>query len=217
MSVLLLIRHGHTDSAGKRLTSWMPGVHLSERGREEAERLARRLDGIPVAAVYSSPLERCRETAAPLADARGLPVESREDLGEVRFGAWTDRTLAQLRHTRLWTAAQHSPSTVRFPEGESYLEVQDRALAEVERLVAAHPKQAIAVVSHGDVIRLLLAHFAGIHLDLFQRLAVDPASVSVIAAGEGPRIVCKMNDTGDLSVLERPSGGRRGSRQKVRG
>jgi probable phosphomutase (TIGR03848 family) len=217
VTVLLLIRHGHTESSGKRLTGWMPGVHLSERGREEAERLARRLNGVPVAAVYASPLERCRETAAPLADARSLPVESREDLGEVRFGAWTDRTLAQLRRTKLWTAVQHNPSAVRFPEGESFLEVQGRALREVERIVAAHPKQTAAVVSHGDVIRLLIAHFAGVHTDLFQRIVVDPASVSVVVVGDGPRIIYKLNDTGDLSALARP-GGRQGSPgQKMRG
>jgi probable phosphomutase (TIGR03848 family) len=217
MTVLLLIRHGHTEFADKRLTGWMPGVHLSERGRGEAERAARRLDGMPIAAIYSSPLERCRETAAPLAGARGLPVETRGELGEVRFGAWTNRTLAQVRRTKLAMAAQHSPSTVRFPQGESYPEVQARALREVERLVAAHPKQTIALFSHGDVIRLLLAHFAGMHMDQFQRLVVDPASISVVVVGGGPRIIYKMNDTGDLSGFARWGGGQRVSRRKVRG
>ncbi len=216
MTLLLLVRHGHTDVAGRRLTGWLPGVHLSDRGREQAERLAERLDGVPIAAVYSSPLERCLETARPLAEARGLAVRGRDDLGEIRFGAWTDRTLAQLRRTKLWRAVQTAPSTVRFPDGESYLEVQDRALREVERIALAHPRDTVAVVSHADVIRLLLAHFAGIHPDLFQRLVVDPASVSVVALGDGPRVIHKVNDTGDLSALK-PRRRRRAGRAKVGG
>ncbi len=217
MTVLLLVRHAHTDAAGRRLTGWLPGVHLSERGREQAARLAERLDGVPIAAIYSSPLERCRETARPLAEAHGLTIRDLDDLGEIRFGAWTDRTLAQLRRTKLWRAVQTAPSTVRFPDGESYLEVQDRALREIERIARAHPRDTVAIVSHADVIRLLLAHFAGVHPDLFQRIVVDPASVSVVALGDGPRVVYKVNDTGDLSALRRGRSGRRAGRAKVGG
>lgn len=213
MTVLLLIRHGHTDAAGKHLTGWAPGVRLNARGREEAERLVERLDGVPVAAIYSSPLERCRQTAAPLAKARNLPVRVRRGLIEVDYGDWTGRSIRQARRTTLWRAVQHAPSAVRFPGGESLLEVQNRAVAEVRALAAAHRGRAVAVVSHADVIRLLVAHFAGMHADLLQRLIVDPGSVSVVSVGDQIPRLLKLNDTGDLSALRPPKRARR----KVRG
>ena len=213
MTVLLLIRHGHTDTAGKHLTGRAPGVHLNARGREEAARLVERLEGVPIAAVYSSPLERCRETAVPLAKARKLPLRPRQALIEVDYGDWTGRPISQARRTKLWRAVQHAPSSVRFPGGESLLEVQNRAVAEVRAVAAAHPRGTIAVVSHADVIRLLVAHFAGMHADQLQRLIVDPGSVSVVALGDQIPRVLKLNDTGDLSALRPPKRARR----KVRG
>ena len=141
--------------------------------------LVERLAPVRIAALYSSPLERCRETAEPLAAARRLEVRDTEDIGEVRYGEWTGRTLAQLSKTRLWRSVQATPSTVRFPGGETLLEVQQRAVRQAADIATAHPRGVVAVVSHGDVIRLLLAHFAGLHVDLFQRLVVSPASVSV--------------------------------------
>ncbi len=213
VTLLLLIRHALTDATGKRITGWTPGIHLSDRGREQAARLAERLAGVPIRAVYSSPLERCRETAAPLAAAAGRDVILRDELGEVRYGSWTNRPLAQLARTKLWKVVQQVPSRARFPGGESLLEVQERAVREAETIVAANPKGAIALVSHGDVIRLLLAHFAGVHPDLYQRLSVDPASVSVVAAGNGAPRIFKVNDTGGLADLLP----RRGAKGKVRG
>jgi probable phosphoglycerate mutase len=213
MTVLLLIRHAHTDTAGKRLTGWERGVHLNDRGRREAAALAERLEGIPVRAIYSSPLERCRETAAPLSRALGIAVGARRALLEVDYGDWTGRTIAGLRRTRLWRVVLHAPSRIRFPGGESILEVQARAVSEIERIALAHPKHVVAVVTHADVVRLLLAHYAGIDLDHFQRLVVDPASVSVLALEEGPARLLKVNDTGDLETF-RP---RRSSRGRVGG
>jgi probable phosphoglycerate mutase len=201
MTTLLLIRHAHTDTAGKRLTGWARGVHLNDRGRDEAETLVRRLEGIPVRAIYTSPLERCRETAAPLARGLGLSVLVRRDLLEVDYGEWTGRPISGLRRTKLWRVVQHAPSRIRFPGGESLLEVQSRSVAEVERIALAHPKGTVAVVTHADVVRLLLAHFAGMHLDELQRLVVDPASVSVLALGDGSVRVVKVNDTGGLDAL----------------
>lgn len=213
MTALLLIRHAHTDTAGKRLTGRTRGVHLNPRGRAEAEALARRLRGVSIAAIYSSPLERCRETAAPLARAGGLAIRSRRGLLEVDYGEWTGRPISQLRRTKLWRVVQQAPSAMRFPGGESLLEVQDRAVAEVMRIAAEHAGRAVAVVTHADVVRLLLAHFAGMHLDHFQRLVVDPASVTVIQTHGGvPRIV-RVNDTGDLDALRR----RRRTPPRVRG
>lgn len=201
MTLLLLIRHAHTDAAGKRLTGWSRGVHLNPRGQQEAEALADRLDGIPVDAIYSSPLERCRETVAPLARRRGLSIAARRGLLEVDYGDWTGRTISQLRRTKLWRSVQQVPSTVRFPSGESFLEVQARAVAELARIAAAHPSGTVAVVTHADVVRLLIAHHAGMHMDHLQRLVVDPASITVVAVSEGTTRLLKVNDTGGLETL----------------
>lgn len=212
MTLLFLIRHGVTDATGKRLTGWTPGVHLSERGREQAAALAERLGPVPFRAVYSSPIERCRETAEPIAAAKRLSVSTLEGVGEVRYGSWTNRPLAQLARTRLWRRVQQAPSSVRFPDGETLGEVQARAIDAVERIVAEHPRAAVALVSHGDVIRLLLAHFAGVHLDLFQRIVIEPTSVSIVAAGDGTPRILRTNDTGTLEGF-----GRVPRRRKVKG
>jgi probable phosphomutase (TIGR03848 family) len=208
VALLLLIRHGLTESTGKRLTGWTPGVHLSESGREQAESLARRVAPLRPAAIYSSPLDRCRETAEPLARATGRSIRVVEGLGEVRYGDWTGRTFGQLARTRLWREVQRAPSSVRFPGGETLGETQVRAIAAVDGIVARHARATVAVFSHADVIRLLLAHFAGIHLDLYQRLVVEPASISAVAAGAGVPRLLRVNDTGSL-----PEPGRR----RVRG
>jgi len=204
VTLLLLVRHALTDSTGKTLTGWTPGVHLSERGQEQAEELADRLAGAPISAVYSSPLERCRETTAPLAASAGLRVRTRADLGEVKYGEWTNRPLSQVSRTRLWVAVQSNPSSARFPGGESLLECQTRVAREAARIAAAHPGRAVVLVSHGDPIRLLLAHLAGVHTDHFQRLVVSPASVSAVAVGEGPPRILRVNDTGTLVDLVPP-------------
>ena len=201
MATLLLVRHGHTDVAGRRLTGRQRGVHLNAQGRREAERLVERLEGVPVSAIWTSPLERCRETAAPLARDRRLSPTVQRGLIEVDYGAWTGRSIAQLRRTRLWRSVMHAPSTVRFPGGESMLEVQARMVDAAMTLAAAHPGGTVVAVSHADPIRLLVTHLAGTHADHLQRLAIDTGSITVVALGEGiPRVV-KVNDTGDLSTL----------------
>jgi probable phosphomutase (TIGR03848 family) len=210
MTVLVLVRHGMTSVTGTRLTGWAPGFHLSDDGRAQAERAAERLAALPVRAIYSSPLERCRETAEPLARRLHLSTRVRPQLGEVRFGDWTGRTLAQLRRTKLWRRVQLVPSNVRFPGGESFAEVQERAVSELLRIADAHPDAVIAVFSHADVIKLVLAHFAGMHADAFQRLVVDPCSVSIVAVQDGVPRVMKVNDTGDLGHLVPPSWRARG-------
>jgi probable phosphoglycerate mutase len=201
MTTLLLVRHGHTDVAGKRLTGWQRGVHMNARGRREAERLVERLEGVPIDAIWTSPLERCRETAAPLARDRGLSPIVHRELIEVDYGDWTGRSIAQLRRTRLWRSVMHAPSTVRFPGGESMLEVQARMVDAAMNLVEAHPGGIVMAVSHADPIRLLVTHLAGTHADHLQRLAIDTASISVVTLGEGIPRVQKVNDTGDLSAL----------------
>jgi probable phosphoglycerate mutase len=215
VTLFLLIRHGLTSSTGVRLAGWTPGVHLSDPGREQAAELVARLEGLPLAAIYSSPLERCRETAAPLARARGRSVAVRKDLGEVRYGTWTNRPLKQLARTKLWRRVQTVPSGVRFPEGESLLEVQTRAVTALQVIAARHPKSAVAVFSHADVIKLLVAHFSGAHIDTFQRLVIDPASVSAIAVSGGVPRLLRVNDRATLADLV--PGSRSGSRGNLRG
>lgn len=198
MTLLLLIRHGMTDATGHRLSGRTPGLHLNAVGRTQSQELAERLEDLRVEAVYSSPLERCRETAAPLAAANGLRVRRRSKLSEVDYGDWTNRSLRQLSRTKLWATVQGSPSTVRFPSGESLLEVQRRMISESEDLAAEHAGSTIALFSHGDPLRLLLAHYLGIHVDLFQRLIVSPASVSAVAISpHGPHVL-RMNDDGPI-------------------
>ena len=178
MTLLLLVRHGHTPTAGRILTGWAKGVHLSERGREQAEALVRRLEKIPIDAIYSSPLERCRETAAPLAKARGLPVRLRRDLLEVDYGDWSGRSIRQLARTRAWRAVQDAPSAVRFPGGETLRGVQARAVDAVRSIAEAHPEGCVAVITHADVVRLALAGLGA--LDKLQ-LVPRPSRDALIA------------------------------------
>jgi len=217
MTLLLLVRHGHTDAAGKRLTGWAPGVHLNERGREEADGLVARLEEVPIDAIYSSPLERCRETAAPLAHARRLSVHIRRGLIETGYGDWTGRTISQLRRTKLWSTVERTPSAVRFPGGESLLEVQARAVEEVSRIAADHPTGTVVVVSHADPIRLFIAHVGGAHVDHLHRLVVDTASVTAVSLDHGTPRLLKVNDTGGLTGLVRREPRHRQRTAKVRG
>ena len=201
MTTLLLGRHGHTDAAGKRLTGWQPGVHLNDRGRAEADRLVERLDGVPVEAIYSSPLERCRETAAPLAKARRLSVHIRRRLIETGYGEWTGRSIAQVRKTKLWRTVERVPSAMRFPGGESLLGVQARAVDEINRIAQSHPKGVVVVVSHADPIRLVIAQVAGADVDHLHRLVVDTCSITAVSLDDAVPRLLKVNDTGDLAGL----------------
>jgi probable phosphoglycerate mutase len=182
----------------------MPDVHLNQEGQAQALALARRLTPVDLAAVYTSPLERALETAKIVAAPHGLPAVVREGLGEVRFGRWTGQPLDQLRRRRLWRAAQFVPSTTRFPGGESIREMQTRVVADLESLQAKHAGQTIAVVAHADVIKAGVAHFVGLHLDLFQRIIVSPASLTVLELGGPVPSLVSLNDTGHL--LQRTEG-----------
>jgi probable phosphomutase (TIGR03848 family) len=190
VTTFFLVRHGVTAHTGRKLTGWMPHVHLTELGIVQSEAVADFLAEVRLAAVYSSPLERTMETAAPIARRQNLRIQRRRSLGEVDFGKWTNRTFGTLRRTKLWAKVQRFPSGVRFPGGESFVEVQRRAVEELEALKEAHPKQAVCCVSHADVIKLIAGHYLGVHIDLFQRIDIGPASTSVIAIGEGgPRVL----------------------------
>lgn len=195
---LLLIRHAANDWVGERLAGWTPGVHLNDEGRAQAAALVTRLAEVPLAAIYSSPLERTLETALPLAQAHHLEVQVRQDLGEARFGQWTGRALKELKDEDLWPVIQVYPGGARFPGGESLREVQARIVAELDRIRDGHAGQTAAVVSHSDPIKMAVAHYLGLSLDLFQRLTISPASVTAFAFTRfGPRLIC-LNDTGAL-------------------
>lgn len=204
-TLVLFVRHGLTPTTGDVLPGRARGLRLSEQGREQAEEVARRLATVrKVAAVYASPLERTRETAKPIARMLGLPVRVERGLLECDFGAWTGRQLKELRRLPEWRVVQRHPSGFRFPGGESFLEMQTRMVATVQRLVAAHPGEAIVAVSHADPIKAAVAHAVGSHLDLFQRVVISPCSVTAVWYGSGGPTVLTTNSTGDdLSQLAR--------------
>lgn len=200
MAIIVLLRHGENEWVKKhRLAGWIPGVHLNEKGHEQAQAAAERLAPLPVKAVYSSPVTRCLETADYVARVHNLDVVEVEDVGEVRYGKWEGKKIKKLAKKRLWHVVQHFPSRMRFPQGEALREVQFRAIQALERLSERHQDEIIVVVSHADLIKLVLAHYLGVHIDLFQRIAVSPASVSVLALAEkGGVRVLRMNDDGPL-------------------
>ncbi len=192
---ILLIRHGINDyvKTGK-LAGRLPGVHLNAEGQVQAQALAERLSSAAIAAIYSSPLERTRETAAPLAERLGVPITLRDDLLESDCGEWTGQAIADLNQTDTWRLIQVSPSTARFPGGESQAEIQARLVRAIEALRAAHPGQIIAAVSHSDPIKLALAFYMGLPLDLFQRLEIAPASISELVFTPWRPVLARLND-----------------------
>ena len=204
-TLLLLIRHALTDAAGRKLSGWQRGVHLNDEGRRQAEGLVERLEPVRIHAVYSSSLERCCETAAPVAGALGLDVRRVPGLRDVDYGEWSGRSMRQVTGTKQWRRIMRDPSGEPFPGGETLRGVQARILNELGRIVHDHPRSTVAVVSHADPIRLALAHYGGAHIDLFQRLVVHPASVSAIVVGEGMPRILKVNDTGSLRDLALPA------------
>lgn len=194
MTEILLIRHGENNyTQTGRLAGWTPGVRLNEKGQEQAQAVADKLGDAPIKAIYSSPLVRAVETALPLAKAKNLVVQKRVGVGEVRYGDWTGRSLKSLAKTKLWATAQRNPSAMQFPNGETFRAVQWRAVSEIERIAQQQAKNMVAVFSHGDVIKLILAHYLGTPLDLFQRLLINTASVSVIRLTEHGPFVIKVN------------------------
>jgi len=207
MTLMLLVRHAMTDVTGKRLSGSTPGIHLSEEGRLQAERLAERLAPLRFTRVYASPLERCLETAEPIAAPRRLDVKVLADLEEIGYGRWAGKPLAQLARTKLWRRVQLLPSSVEFPGGETLVGAQRRAVAALDAIAARAPRGVVVAVSHADVIRLALAHYAGVHIDLFQRFTVGPASISAVVLGDRIPRILRVNDTGtlaDLAGRERP-------------
>lgn len=203
MTTVFLIRHGENDYMRQhKLAGWLPGIHLNDRGRAQAEALVPLLESAELDAIFSSPLERAFETAAPLARARRLPVRRRAALGEIRYGRWQGQSLRRLRRLKLWAQVQAAPSLVTLPEGESFRQAQSRMVDEIERLRLVHAG-AVACFSHADPIKLALSHYLGQPLDLFQRLMIEPASVSTLAFADGRVRVLGFNDTRATRASER--------------
>jgi probable phosphoglycerate mutase len=203
-TLIFLVRHGQTPTTGKTLPGRAKGLHLADKGHEQAAKVAERIApfGAKVAAVYSSPLERTRETAAPIAKALHLRVRANRGLLECDFGDWTGAELKALGKLPEWKQVQRYPSGFRFPGGESFTEMQVRITNAVAKLIATHPGKTVVAVSHADPIKAVVAHAMGTHLDLFQRIVVSPCSVTAILyTVDGPVVLC-VNSTGrDLTAL----------------
>ena len=201
---LVLARHAVTAQTGPLLSGRRPGIALSEEGRRQADALGDRLADLPVAAVYASPIERTTETAQAVAGRHHLPVLALSGVLEADYGEWTGQKLADLAKTELWKVVQRAPSRASFPGGESLAAMQARMVGALDAVVADHPGELVVVVSHADPIKAAIAHYTGVHLDLFQRIVVNPASVSAFAfSGAGVALV-KCNDTGVLDDLRPP-------------
>jgi len=205
-TLVLLVRHGQTPTTGKHLPGRAPGLHLSEEGQRQAELAAKRISELKkVDAVYASPLERTRETAAPIGRARKLAVRIDRGLLECDFGDWTGRKLNELRKLGEWNAVQRYPSGFRFPGGESFTEMQTRIVTAVDKLVTRHSGGVVVAVSHADPIKAAVAHAMGVHLDLFQRVVISPCSISAILYSMSGAVVLSVNSTGDDLTSLAPS------------
>lgn len=205
---ILLIRHGINDYVKeRRLAGRTPGVHLNEEGRLQVAALAERLSATSIAAVYSSPLERARETAEPLATRLGLALQVLEEVSESGCGNWTGYLIEELSKDDRWRQVQVCPSTFRFPGGESFAEIQARMTGALDRLRAAHPGQTVAVISHADPIKLAVAFYTGVPLDLFQRFVVAPASITELEFTALRPLLVRLNDTAHLPATHPPAEG----------
>lgn len=221
MTTVVLLRHGLTAMTGPVLAGRTPGVHLDDRGREQAAQAAQRLAGVKLAAIVCSPLERCQETAAAVAQATGVAVETEPRLIECGYGDWTGQELKKLAKDPLWKVVQAHPSAVTFPgaEGESLRASQARAVDAVRSWNAKlGPDATWVACSHGDVIKSVVADALGMHLDEFQRIVIDPCSITVIRYTELRPFVVRVNDSGtDLATLLAPAKGAKKGRRAAAG
>lgn len=205
-TLILMVRHGQTPTTGKVLPGRAAGLHLAEAGVQQAHAVAERIAELPrVDAIYSSPLERARETAAPIGKALQQRVKINKGLLECDFGDWTGEQLSTLMKKPEWSTVQRAPSSFRFPNGESFTEMQTRMVTTLDNIRQAHPGGVVVCVSHADPIKAAVAHAMGTHLDLFQRIVIGTCSVSAVAySGHGP-IVLTVNSTGGSLADLRPS------------
>lgn len=200
MTRFLLVRHAINEwvRTGK-LAGWTPEVHLNDEGKMQAKALGERLASAKLEAIYSSPLVRCVETAEEIArHHENLEVRLDDGIGEVHYGEWQGEKLRRLAQRKEWYTVQHFPTRMNFPAGESMRGAQARAVDTIERLRMVHPKGNVVVAGHSDVIKMILAHYLGMHLDMFQRIAVSPASLSILALGSNRPMIENINDTSHI-------------------
>lgn len=195
-TTVLLIRHGDNDwTESHKLAGRLPGVHLNEYGRQQAQAVGQRLASAKLNAVYASPLERTLETAQAIAQHHNLEIQTRPGLIEVDYGEWIGEPVKKLTKTKSWPVIQFYPSGAGFPGGETMYTMQTRCVQEINALVTTHPGETIAIVGHADLIKAAVAHYLGVHLDLFQRIVISTASITSISfSSMGPRILT-VNDT----------------------
>ena len=206
MPLLLLVRHGENDFVKTgRMAGRLPGVHLNERGQKQAQALGEALKDVPIKAVYSSPLERAMETAAPIASARKLQIIQEPDVMEADIGKWQGKSWKVLRLTKVWKIVQNSPSRFRFPDGESFPEMQTRISNALERMIIKHnkPQDIIVVVFHADPIKIAVSHFLGLPLDHFQRLSCDTGSLTALHVNEMGANLIKLNQRPPFDFLSK--------------
>jgi len=205
-TLVLLVRHGTTPTTGKVLPGRARGLHLAASGKAQAQRVAERIAELgSIAAIYSSPLERARETAAPIARATRRAVRVERGLIECDFGTWTGQSLRRLMKKPEWSTVQRAPSMFRFPQGESFVEMQNRMVGAVDRIRRRHPGKTVVCVSHADTIKAAVAHATGTPLDLFQRIVISTCSVTAILYTDSAPIVLTVNSTGASLRELRPS------------
>ena len=205
-TTILLVRHGTTATTGTLLPGRTPGLHLADKGRDEAQRAAERIAALPrVDALYCSPLERTRETAAPIGKALGVRPVVQRGLLECDFGDWTGQELKALMKLPEWSTVQRAPSTFRFPGGESFTEMQTRIVSTLDDLRARHPGGVVVCVSHADPIKAAVAQALGTHLDLFQRIVISTCSVSVVSWTTNGPVALTVNSTGGSLAELTPS------------
>ncbi len=205
MTTILLIRHAVNDfvKTGK-LAGRMAGVHLNNEGKAQAEALGKRLAEAPLRCIYSSPIERTMETAAAIVKHHpSLTVEAHPEITEVEYGAWQGKAISELQRRKMWGVVQEYPSRARFPNGETMRGVQTRIVNAIEALVRERPEQMIALVFHADLIKMALAHYLGMHLDVFQRIVISPASISTLHLGHSRPFIIGMNDIAHLLDLKK--------------
>ena len=196
-TVVILVRHGHTPTTGKILPGRTKGLHLSDLGKEQADKVASNLSSISnISAVYSSPMERTLETAKPIGKAFGKKVQRHQGLIEADFGKWTGRKLSELRKLNDWEKVQKNPSIFRFPDGESFMEMQSRMVTTITDICENHKGEIVVAVSHADTIKAFLTAALGTPLDLFQRLHISPCSVSPVIYGTSSPFVLAVNSSG---------------------
>jgi len=206
MALLILIRHGETDYVGNRLAGHLPDIHLNQKGKQQAAVLSKKLAGLPINAIYSSPLERTMETAEPLAKLKGLPIRVLPALTEINVGDWQGKSIPALRRLELWRGTHEEPANFSFPNGESFKNRQQVIVTTLEKLIRnTSTRSVIACVSHGDPIKLSLAYFLGLDLNNFQRIAIDPASASFVYF-TGSRVRLGPINLVDDIVFDRPKG-----------